>query len=61
MPENSTKPAKNAEPAPKPTQTSFPEENQKAQSKPRNIWSEYQEQQVNSFVDMGYMTKIDDN
>lgn len=31
------------------------------QSRPKNIWSEYQEHQVNSFVDMGFMTKIEDN
>jgi hypothetical protein len=29
--------------------------------KPRNIWSEYQARQVNTFVDLGFMTKIEDN
>lgn len=29
--------------------------------KPKLIWSEYQERQVNTFVDMGFMTKIEEN
>lgn len=27
----------------------------------KNIWSEYQEKQINNFVDLGFMTKVNDD
>jgi hypothetical protein len=33
----------------------------KEEEKPKLIWSDYQERQVNTFIDMGFMTKIEEN
>ena len=44
-----------------PTQPEKKSQSEKDIEKPKLIWSDYQQRQLNTFVDMGFMTKIEEN
>ena len=44
-----------------PNKNEIQSQSEKSIDKPKLVWSDYQQRQLNTFVDMGFMTKIEEN